>query len=113
LKLNAARLSPVASRKAQTWNRLKSWLKKDMGEKEEERERSRILSEQLNDYREICWRSDAISKDGCMSTPSCELFNSSKTKFVSPLFTPLLLSTLYNFVLFTNDGTLFLFILVR
>jgi len=44
----------------------------------------RILSEQLNDYRKICCRSATIPKDGRVSTPPCELFNSSGTKFYLP-----------------------------
>lgn len=43
----------------------------------------RILSEQSNDYREICRCSAAIPKDGRVSGPSRELFNSFETKFYS------------------------------
>lgn len=67
-------------REAQPLNGLKRWRGEDWGRGW----LGWILSEQLNDYRKICWRSDAIPKDGRVSTPPCELFNSSETKFHLP-----------------------------
>lgn len=55
---------PVASRGSAF-----EWVEEAAEERIEGGERGpRILSEQLNDYREICCRSAAIPKDGRVST---------------------------------------------
>lgn len=75
-------------------------------EQERKGEGARILSEQLNDYREICCRSAAIPKDGRVSTLPCELFNSFWSEILSIPPSPVCVISFCS----TGDDTLLLFI---